>query len=197
MSETEDCRFCGGCEEVEVRLQDGAGSDMVSCPACMARDKNETIAARDADIEKLRLRAETFEQQYRQACQDHATAMAAKRRALAIADERSRENVGLRAEIEKLRADLAAALEDRARFPDRPDGVGRMIEAHIGNLKHGKEEADRHAVAAMTRASATIEKLRAENDMLRSLIIDATTKEERDAIFDRRFGHEQTAKEKP
>ena len=36
-------------------------------------------------------------------------------------------------------------IEDRARFPDRPDDVGRMIEVHIGNLKLAKDEADRHA----------------------------------------------------
>lgn len=37
-------------------------------------------------------------------------------------------------------------------------------------------------------AAAEIERLRAENDMMRSLIIDAPTKEERDEIFNRRFG---------
>ena len=41
------------------------------------------------------------------------------------------------AELARLRADHAALVEDRARFPDRPDGVGRMIGAHIGNLKAG------------------------------------------------------------
>lgn len=35
----------------------------------------------------------------------------AKRRAAAIADERSRENVGLRAEIERLRASLEQAID--------------------------------------------------------------------------------------
>jgi hypothetical protein len=71
------------------------------------------------------------------------------------------KNDDLKKEIERLRADLARALEDRARFPDRPDDIGHMIEAHIGNLKHGKEEADRHATAAMIRAGATVERLRA------------------------------------
>lgn len=40
---------------------------------------------------------------------------------------------------------------------------------------------------------AEIERLRAENDMMRSLIIDAPTKEERDAIFDRRFASVKNA----
>lgn len=40
------------------------------------------------ELELANLRAETFERQYRQACQDHATAMA---------------------EVKRLRADLAAA----------------------------------------------------------------------------------------
>lgn len=41
--------------------------------------------------------------------------------------------------------DMAALIEDRARFPDRPDDIGRMIEAHIGNLKAGKVSAEEHA----------------------------------------------------
>lgn len=53
MVETEEeCQFCGGCEEVDVQLQAG-GSDVVACPACMARDKNQAIARRDAEIERL------------------------------------------------------------------------------------------------------------------------------------------------
>lgn len=44
---------------------------------------------------------------------------------------------------------VARLVEDRARFPDRPDDVGRMINAHIENLKANKEAADRHAVRAM------------------------------------------------
>jgi hypothetical protein len=39
------------------------------------------------------------------------------------------------AELDRLRAENARLIEDRARFPDRPDDVGCMIGAHIGNLK--------------------------------------------------------------
>lgn len=66
---------------------------------------------------------------------------------------------GLKAEIERLRADLAAALEDRARFPAKPDGIGRMIGAHIGNLKHGRDEANRLACDSMTKSSIKIEQI--------------------------------------
>lgn len=68
-------------------------------------------------------------------------------------------------EIERLQRELAEALEDRARFPDKPDGVGRMIEAHIGNLKAGKEAAEEHAKAAYSKllaASAEIKRLTRE-----------------------------------
>ena len=68
-------------------------------------------------------------------------------------------------EIERLKRELAEALEDRARFPDKPDGVGRMIEAHIGNLKAGKEAAEEHAKAAYSKllaASAEIKRLTRE-----------------------------------
>jgi len=49
------------------------------------------------------------------------------------------------AELAKLRESHAALIEDRARFPDRPDFVGDMISAHIGNLKAGKESSDSYA----------------------------------------------------
>ena len=83
----------------------------------------------------------------------------AKRRALAIADERGKEN-------DRLRVDLAAALEDRARFPDKPDSIGRMIEGHIGSLKLAKEEADRHAVGAILQNAETVERLRAKLEQI-------------------------------
>lgn len=44
---------------------------------------------------------------------------------------------------------LARLIEDRARFPDRPDDVGMMVCAHIENLKANKKAADQHAVRAM------------------------------------------------
>lgn len=48
-------------------------------------------------------------------------------------------------EIEELREQLAKLIEDRARFPDRPDFIGNMISAHIGNLKAGKQSSDEYA----------------------------------------------------
>lgn len=68
------------------------------------------------------------------------------------------------AEIERLLAENARLVEDRARFHDRPDDIGRMIEAHIGNLKLGKSEAYRHACSAFAKLhtlAAEIERLRA------------------------------------
>ncbi len=62
---------------------------------------------------------------------------------------------------------------------------------------------DAECIDAETAAegAAEIERLTAENDMLRSLIIDAPTKAERDELFDRRFGkpfpHEQNQDAKP
>lgn len=48
------------------------------------------------------------------------------------------------AELTRLRGDLAVAIEDRARFPDRPDMIGNMINAHYGNLKVKAETAEEH-----------------------------------------------------
>lgn len=38
--------------------------------------------------------------------------------------------------VKELEADKARLCEDRLRFPDRPDDVGRMIEANLENIKH-------------------------------------------------------------
>lgn len=70
------------------------------------------------------------------------------------------------ADVMALAKAYLALLEDRARFPDKPDFVGSMIEAHIGNLKLGKENADKHAVNAMRK----LERLAA------ALTPDASTK---------------------
>lgn len=47
----------------------------------------------------------------------------------------SAEVKALQREVEELRADKARLVEDRARFPDRPDDIGRMLTAHYGSLK--------------------------------------------------------------
>lgn len=41
----------------------------------------------------------------------------------------------LAARVAELEAQVARLVEDRARFPDRPDDIGRMIGAHYENLK--------------------------------------------------------------
>jgi len=54
------------------------------------------------------------------------------------------ESWNRRPDVEDLRAQLALVLEDRARFPDRPDAIGSMINAHYGNLKAKAEAAEEH-----------------------------------------------------
>lgn len=49
------------------------------------------------------------------------------------------------AELDAALAENARLIEDRARFPDKPDDIGNMIRAHIGNLKIGKEQAESYA----------------------------------------------------
>lgn len=60
------------------------------------------------------------------------------------------------AERDAALAENARLIEDRARFPDKPDDIGNMIRAHIGNLKIGQEQAESCA-----------RKLAAEADLLR------------------------------
>lgn len=44
--------------------------------------------------------------------------------------------------IKTLEAEKERLIEDRARFPDRPDWVGDMIGAHFKNLEHKAEAAE-------------------------------------------------------
>ncbi|HCC4868751.1 TPA: hypothetical protein M5N95_004654 [Pseudomonas aeruginosa] len=55
----------------------------------------------------------------------------------------------LEAEAQALREEVVRILEDRARFPDKPDGIGQMIGAHIENLKHVADESRRMCLKAM------------------------------------------------
>ncbi|EPF9793776.1 hypothetical protein ACSWMZ_006040 [Pseudomonas aeruginosa] len=61
----------------------------------------------------------------------------------------SQDYDALAAEAQALREEVARLLEDRARFPDKPDDIGRMIGAHIENLKHVADESRRMCLKAM------------------------------------------------
>jgi hypothetical protein len=66
---------------------------------------------------------------------------------------------------ERTQAQLARAIEDRARFPDRPDDIGSMIGAHIGNLKVAaktNEDAWRNALATADSHARESRRLLAE-----------------------------------
>ncbi|MFY1029531.1 hypothetical protein [Pseudomonas asiatica] len=49
------------------------------------------------------------------------------------------------AEVERLRTENIRLIEDRARFPDRPDDIGIMIGCHIGNLKNQAKSSEDYA----------------------------------------------------
>jgi len=72
--------------------------------------------------------------------------------ALSTLLERNKQIAALEAERDALAAENERLKEDRARFPDKPDDIGRMIEAHIGNLKAGKKNAEDLADKAFNRA---------------------------------------------
>jgi len=66
-------------------------------------------------------------------------------------------------EIDRLRAENARLIEDRARFPDRPDDIGRIIGAHFDNLK-GMAESNAEAWRwACTREAVA---LRQRNELI-------------------------------
>ena len=70
------------------------------------------------------------------------------------------------AERDAAKAALATALEDRARFPGKPDTIGCMIESHIGNLKLKASECERHAKEAMDHRDRLAAELAAVREAL-------------------------------
>jgi hypothetical protein len=99
------------------------------------------------------------------------------------------------AEIRRLTAERDAALDAAAfALKDRDKLIRErdeaLAEANEAMALHGRAVK---AELGLIGVKAELDALRAENDMMRSLIIDAPTKEERDALFERRFGsaHEQ------
>jgi chromosome segregation ATPase len=66
------------------------------------------------------------------------------------------------ADRDRLRAENARLIEDRARFPDRPDDVGRMIGAHVENLKAKAAAAE----VAHDRVQLSLNATRAECEAL-------------------------------
>ena len=70
------------------------------------------------------------------------------------------------ADRDRLRAENARLIEDRARFPDRPDDIGNMIGAHIGNLE---AKADATEVA-YHKVQLALDVSRAQNEALTWLV---------------------------
>jgi len=82
-----------------------------------------------------------------------------------MAPEVAAELRRLHAEVEALRSERDRLVEDRARFPDRPDDIGRMIGARLGSLKSAAESNERFWRAAQAKAeilAAEVEALRAD-----------------------------------
>ena len=53
-----------------------------------------------------------------------------------------------------IKATIARLIEDRARFPDRPDDIGRMIGSRFSNLKAAADENEKRCLRAMDAARA-------------------------------------------
>lgn len=94
-------------------------------------------------IEAAREEARLIEDEY--GFPIHPANTAARLRELADALAAAQER------IERLERDKERLIEDRARFPDRPDWVGDMIGAHFKNLEHKAEAAEGYAEKYRTR----------------------------------------------
>ena len=74
----------------------------------------------------------------------------------------------LEAECERLRVENIQLIEDRARFPDKPDFIGNMIAAHFGNLRAGQQQALEFAAKHRLR----MERAEAQRDKLAKVLED-------------------------
>ena len=68
---------------------------------------------------------------------------------------------------------IEAMVEERARFPDRPDWVGDMIGAHIGNLKAAAEGHEKAWRRTQLHSDVEIARLRAA---LAQIVSDCTAR---------------------
>jgi hypothetical protein len=77
-----------------------------------------------------------------------------------------------------------------------------LIMKHVRGALDSIEQEDGVRIKTYARIAellTELERLRAENDMMRSLLIEAPTKEERDELFERRFckgPHTESANQK-
>lgn len=90
-------------------------------------------------------------------------------------DKRLDRIAELEAEVERLNSDNARLIEDRARFPDRPDDIGRMISAHIKNRELLLRSMNEHTAALRLKYEVLQQrewKLGAEVEQLRALVTE-------------------------
>lgn len=116
-------------------LQTGAADSQDAQTCLEVAEALRTLLERNKELERERDEARRQSDRF---CDKYLAA-------LSRAEAAEAERDALAAENERLK-------EDRARFPDRPDDIGRMIEAHIGNLKAGKKSAEDLADKAFDRA---------------------------------------------
>ena len=144
-----DCRVLYALEPERKHLQvraDYIARRIAQIDAVLAPPRDETPMPR-SDVNNL------DEVVHELGIEDSETTPAEAVRELKAEIERRDETIrDLLAERDALAAENERLKEDRARFPDKPDDIGRMIEAHIGNLKEGKKSAEALADKAFDRA---------------------------------------------
>lgn len=113
-----------------------------------ARDEDDNILPEDFCLYHMAQRIAELEAERDEAFAKGKQAFELQQRAETEAARLRRENEaaastidGLRQRLEQVEAERDSLIEDRARFPDRPDGIGMMINAHFGNLKESARTA--------------------------------------------------------
>ncbi|WP_312537656.1 hypothetical protein [Stutzerimonas nitrititolerans] len=163
--ELKPCPFCGS----EAGLSKG-GRALCSNEDCIACDLF-------APVEDWNRRAQPAEAE---GARDYLTEFAEGEVEAKTAIEELQDALSaVTAERDAALAENARLIEDRARFPDRPDDIGHMIGSHIGNLKAGKEQAEKYArkwrdnldseLRAVDQLRAEIEALRPDAELYRRL----------------------------
>jgi chromosome segregation ATPase len=132
----DDCKTPGMCSPFGG-CQDPAQSELAALRKELAEIK-ESMAYRGSLLGRTEQRLKAAEQWSAEQYKQNETLRGLIAKGLGDLDA----SQGREAE---LREELAKVIEDRARFPDRPDFIGNMISAHIGNLKAKAESAEKYS----------------------------------------------------
>ncbi len=143
MRTTEDVKPCAHCGSDKIEENFGDESACYRCRNCGAQSGRVYFTADERETDNFDAsEAEALAAWNRRAGPDEQSTD------LELLASRAERAEG---ERDALKVENARLIEDRARFPDRPDDIGRIIGARYENLKAGAAQSDALCLQAMAQ----------------------------------------------